>query len=295
MLQQDLSIQLPSPEQSFNPTWANPNGCQLYIKRDDLLHPVISGNKWRKLKYNLQQAQAKQATHILSFGGNYSNHLHALGWCCSRLNIRFTAIVRGYPEQALTPMLNDLKNWGAELHFVDRNTYRQRTEINYLQQLQATYPDACIIPEGGSNQLALKGVAEIYQELEQNYDYILCPVGSGGTMAGLLTASDKTQFRGIGVLKGEAYLEQMITALNPAAIEQNNWQLLHQFHHGGYAKSTPELLDFCQKVSTNHPFSIEPVYSGKLFYATKQLLAQGYFPAHSRVLLLHTGGLQGAR
>lgn len=295
MLQQDLSIQAPSPEQSFSPTWKNPNQCQLFVKRDDLLHPQISGNKWRKLKYNLQQITDNHSKHVLSFGGNYSNHLHALGWCCHTLGIKFTAIVRGYQQQPLTPMLKDLKSWGAELQFVDKQTYRQRAEPGYLAQLKLSYPQAVIVPEGGSNQLALKGVAEIYQELEQEYDYILCPVGSGGTIAGLLTASDKTQFIGIAVLKGESYLEQLVTELNPKAIQQKNWQLLHQFHHGGYAKSTEELIKLCNDVSTNYHFDIEPVYSGKLFFATKQLLADGYFSHKSRILLLHTGGLQGAR
>jgi 1-aminocyclopropane-1-carboxylate deaminase len=287
-----LGIKSPSPEQKLRLDW---HGYQLSIKRDDLLHPTISGNKWRKLKYSLLHVLTHKTSHIVSFGGGFSNHLHALGYCCKQLNIRFTAIVRGDYRANPSPMLQDLNTWQSDIHYVDKLTYQQRDKPDYLSLLQQQYPNALIIPEGGSNDLASQGVAEIVSELTESYDYIVAPVASGGTLAGLIEATQHSSSKvlGIAVLKGQDYLEALVQQLLPQSY--GHWSINHAHHFGGYAKSSNELRDFCQDFYQQTEVEIEPVYSGKLFYALRQLIQQGYFPANSHILVLHTGGLQGVR
>jgi 1-aminocyclopropane-1-carboxylate deaminase len=291
----------PSIESIIQPNWAATHGITLAVKRDDLLHPLISGNKWRKLKYALIPVIEANTKHIISFGGGFSNHLHALGYCCQQLNIQFTAIIRGNYSQNPSPMLQDLMNWNANINYVDRYTYQQRAVPDYLKSIQQQYPSAVIIPEGGSQQQALQGVGEIIQELQRQYDYILAPVASGGTLAGLITGVSEqhtltdTTIIGIGVLKGEGYLEQLVTDLLTTQQHTNNWHINHDYHFGGYAKSNDNLRHFCQDFHQQTDIKIEPVYSGKLFFGLRNLIEIGYFPEKSRILTLHTGGLQGAR
>jgi 1-aminocyclopropane-1-carboxylate deaminase len=296
-LQRRLNIQSPSSTQLIRPEWPGANHYQISLKRDDLLHPHISGNKWRKLKYALLEAQQNQIKHLISFGGGFSNHLHALGYCCYQMNIRFTAIVRGDYSGNPSPMLQDLVRWGAELHYVDRSTYQLRDQPQYLARFEQQYHEAIIIPEGGSQAAALKGVGEIISELSDDYDYIMAPVGSGGTLAGLINATQpNTHIMGIAVLKGKNYLENLVGQLLPeAAKSNNNWQINHDYHCGGYAKNNKELKAFCEHFMQQTKIPIEPVYSGKLFFALKDLIAKKVFPAGSKILVLHTGGLQGAR
>lgn len=294
-LQQTLAIKQPSPLAKININWLGLEDKVVDIKRDDLLHPIISGNKWRKLKYTLQYAIHNNIGHIISFGGGFSNHLHALGYCCQQLNIQLTVIVRGDYSSNPSPMLQDLLHWQAHIQYVDKLTYQQRTEAHYLEHLQQQYTGAYIIPEGGSNDSALKGVAEIVQELDEDYDYILAPVASGGTLAGLIQATHntKTKILGIAVLKGQGYLEELVQELLPQT--QPHWSVCHDYHFGGYAKRTEHLNQFCADFYQHTQIQIEPIYSGKLFFALCDLLAQGYFPAKSKILALHTGGLQGSR
>jgi 1-aminocyclopropane-1-carboxylate deaminase len=296
-LEQQLGIQVLSPEQVITPEWPGAENYSITVKRDDLLHPMISGNKWRKLKYALINIQQQNIKHVVSFGGGFSNHLHALGYCCHKMDIHLTAIVRGDYSANLSPMLRDLISWGHEVNYVDRLTYGRRDDAENLSSLSKKYPDAIIIPEGGSQHLALKGVGEIISELSQNYDYILAPVGSGGTLAGLIHAADKkTKILGVGVLKGEGYLEDLVVKLLPQATQsRQNWQINHQYHFGGYAKASEQLIEFCDNFYAQTNIDIEPVYSAKLFFALRDLITQQVFPAGSKILALHTGGLQGAR
>ncbi len=292
-LQQALNIDAPSPVHTLiTPDYPN---IQLDVKRDDLLHSVISGNKWRKLKYALLKASNDNVEHIISFGGGYSNHLHALAFTCHRLGISMTAIVRGDYTNNLTPMLNDISAWGSNIQYVDRKTYQRRENKDYISELIQQYERGIVIPEGGSQSLALSGVSEIVHELQQFYDIIIAPVGSAGTLAGIIDGVSNTNSKvlGIGVLKGQGYLEELVSRFLPN--ESDNWQINHQYHFAGYAKSTPELVDFCQRFEAQHKITIEPVYSGKMFFAIDDLLSNGFFPSGSRILAIHTGGLQGKR
>lgn len=268
------------------------------IKRDDLIDPIISGNKWRKLKYNLRHVKENGFKGIISFGGAYSNHIHALAYACFQNNINAIGIIRGENHYAENFTLSKAKKWGMDLHFVDRVTYRQRDNPDYLQCLSEQYPDHFIIPEGGSNTFALDGVAEICEELSQQtqYDTLLTPVGSAGTISGLIRG-DKNQHEilGIAVLKQQNYLEKEVNNLLKAG-ENNaydNWKVLNEYHDGGYAKFSQKNLKKLQDFSTKTGVPFEPIYSGKMVLALLDLISTGYFQPHHNIVLLHTGGLQG--
>ena len=272
------------------------------IKRDDIIHPIISGNKWRKLKFNLIHIKSNtQYIGALSFGGSYSKHIDAFAYACFQQNIPCIGVIRGEPQYADNYTLSWARHWGMKLHFVDRKTYKRRFDPDYLESLAQQYPDYFIIPEGGSNKLAIAGVAEIMSELKQQtqFDTLITPVGSGGTLAGLITG-DKEHFDsehkllGVAVLKDASYLVNEINSLLPSNSKpHNNWQLLNDFHRGGYAKFS--VVDSRRIIEFNRQTGVdfEPVYSGKMVLAFLDLLEQGYFAPKERIVLLHTGGLQG--
>jgi len=274
---------------------------EVKIKRDDLIHPIISGNKWRKLKYNLIHAKQRGYKGILSFGGSYSNHIHALSFACKQQGLASLGIIRGESQYGSNFTLSCAQQWGMKIQFVDRKTYRLRNEQDYLAELQHQYPDYFIVPEGGSNALALNGVAEVINELNQqtDFDTLMLPVGSGGTFAGLINA-DKNSHKllGIAVLKrGQAnrdYLTNEIKALLPKPAKKfSNWRVMNDFHRGGYAKFSADDCQRIQDFNTASSLTFEPVYSGKMLLAFLDLVEQGYFAAKQKIVLLHTGGLQG--
>lgn len=284
---------LPSPLIQIYPDWPEADKLTILVKRDDLIHPVISGNKWRKLR-PLLSSPDKPFTGVVSFGGGFSNHLHALGYLCASRHIPFVAIVRGNYTDNPTPMLRDLHSWGATIRYVTKQEYRDRTDPAYLDVLKRSYPNYTFIPEGGSQKDALQGVAEIVDELPTSVDCILSPVASGATLAGLSTAiQDHQQALGIAVLKGEGYLESLVSGLLPTP--NSRWKILHQYHHGGYAKTGESLLPFCKTFEEQTQIPVEPVYSGKMFFALKDMISAGFFEPGKTVVALHTGGLQGAR
>lgn len=293
-LQKQLGLSLPSPLQRFTPNWPGAEKVTLWIKRDDLIHPIISGNKWRKLSQLLAD-NAATIPHIVSFGGGFSNHLHALGWCCQQLGIEFTALIRGNYADSPTPMLTDLSRWQANIRYLTKLEYKQRDEPDFIAALSEQYPRALIIPEGGSQQAALTGVQPLLEECQIPFDKIITPVASGATMAGIISgASARQQVLGIAVLNGVGYLENLVAQFLPTN-SSRNWQILHQYHHGGYARTSPALLTLCKQMRQEYAIPVEPVYSGKVFYAVQELLAQGAFAAGEQVIIVHTGGLQGAR
>jgi 1-aminocyclopropane-1-carboxylate deaminase len=273
----------------------------VYIKRDDLLHNIVSGNKWRKLKYNLAQLKKNNHQGAITFGGSYSNHIHAFAYACKLENIPCIGVIRGEAQYANNFTLTWARQWGMSCHFVDRKTYRRRFETAFIDELHKQYPNHAIIPEGGSNALAIPGVSEVITELNQQIDFdtLLTPVGSGGTLAGLISgdsvAHDKQhKLLGIAVLKQAEYLANDIKALlTESGHKHKNWQLLTQFHRGGYGKFSQQdiqrILDFNRQTG----IIFEPVYSGKMLLAFLDLIQQNYFKVGERIVLLHTGGLQG--
>lgn len=269
-------------------------GITLYCKRDDLLHPRLSGNKWRKLKYPLRQALTEHAAGILSFGGAYSNHLHALAAAGQALNLPTVGIVRG-EASSHNPTLTDVRHWGMQLEFVNRQQYRRRQDSDWLAELAQRYPDYMILPEGGSCALALPGVAELWQELPPQIEMIL-PVASGGTMAGLLSARPTgAKVRGYAVLKSDPWLKKEIIALYPPAAHDKHWQLVYKYHGGGYAKCSVDDKLAIAQLAAELQLPLEPIYSGKALLGLFNDIATGHFKRGSTLVFLHTGGLQGAR
>lgn len=292
-----------SPLQEVNHPLLDQYAIKLAVKRDDLLHPDISGNKWRKLKFNLLTARSQHINHIVSFGGAFSNHIHALAAAGYHFGFKTTGIIRGESSYASNPTLKQASNWGMDLQFISRKEYRMRNDSDYLLSLKAKFPVALIVPEGGSNQYALPGVIEAVQEIQQQADYhvdhIVTATGSGGTLAGLIAGSEHTQINskitGIAVLKGADYLNQQVENLlqQYKVSKPNSWSLQTEFHQGGYAKISKELAIFCQQFIVQTGIPIEPIYTGKMFYAIFELIKQGYFKKGDHIVALHTGGLQG--
>ncbi|WMC12468.1 pyridoxal-phosphate dependent enzyme [Oceanimonas pelagia] len=271
------------------------HGLTLHIKRDDRLHAFISGNKWRKLKYVLRQALSERAAGLLSFGGAWSNHLHALAAAGQALGVPTAGIVRGEPEYAGNPTLSDARAWGMTLEFVDRQSYRRRHEADFLAGLAARHPGFYIIPEGGSCVLALPGVAELWRELPPCEELIL-PVASGGTLAGLLSARPgRTRVTGYAVLKGQGWLADTVHGLYAPAAHDPGWQLRLNHHGGGYAKCSPADRAAITELSEALAVPLEPVYSGKALLGLFRDIEAGHYAPGSRLIFLHTGGLQGAR
>lgn len=269
---------------------------ELWIKRDDLLHPIISGNKWRKLKYNLNHALFHQADTLISMGGAYSNHLHALAFAGQQLGLKTAAFVRGERPAQLNPTLIDLQQWGMQLDFVSRSDYRQLRQYKNYDSLPDLVSGQYWLPEGGATDLALQGVAEIMSELKQEFDMLMVACGTGATLAGLIAAAPvDMQILGVAALKGGDFLNADVKQLLPQAISRHNWQILLDYHFGGFAKYTPELKLFMHQFAAKHDVALDPIYTGKLLFAFYDLLNQGYFKPGQRILILHTGGLQGAR
>lgn len=282
-----------SPVQILQSPLLREKKLTVMVKRDDLNHPVVSGNKLRKLKYNLHHAKQHQYEGILTFGGAFSNHIYATAMACKLAQLKSKLIIRGIPLDVHNPTLKYARACGAELIAVDRMTYKRRNDNEYLNALQALYPNYWVVPEGGSNQLALEGLRDLANELPP-CDYVACAVGSGGTLSGMtLALPQTTQLLGFVVLKGAEQLKADIVDKYPEMATRTNWQLIDQFHGGGYGRFTPELWHFCQHFKAQHGISIEPIYTGKLLFGLWQLIEQDFFKPHSTLCVIHSGGLQG--
>ncbi len=270
---------------------------ELWVKRDDLLHPIISGNKWRKLKYILNQALFLQADCLVSMGGVYSNHLHALAFAGKQLGLKTIGLLRGEPPFQLNPTLQDLQAWGMELRFVTRKDYRLLRNYKQHDSLPGLELGQYWLPEGGAVDLACQGVAESIAEISIDFDSLVAACGTGTTLAGLIThALESSRILGIAALKGADFLTQDVQQLlNAKGVVSENWEIALDYHFGGFAKTTPVLLEFIQAFQNRHGIPLEPVYTGKTLFAVFDLLRRGYFKSGQRIIVLHTGGLQGNR
>lgn len=272
---------------------------KVFIVRTDLTHSQISGNKWYKLKHNLRAAQRQGATRIISFGGAYSNHIHALAYSAKAFGIPAVGVIRG--ERVENSTLADARSWGMQLHFVDRASYRQRHSTSWLAALQDDIGSGFIIPEGGSNELALKGVAELIPDIcEQipSVDYLLCACGTGGTLAGLISAAPgRIKVEGYPVLKGAEFLNTDIQALLDSAHAdvRCTWILDMDAHYGGYGKINAEHRSQWLALEQECNLPLDPVYTSKMLRRFIEKVQSGAYPAGSTLALMHTGGLQGRR
>ncbi len=272
---------------------------RVYVKRDDLLHPYISGNKWRKLKHNLLEASRLGATKLVTFGGAYSNHLAAVAAAGFESGISALGVVRGERTEPLNPTLKYAEECGMELMYVSRTNFRKKSNTSILEDLKINLEGCYVLPEGGTNCLALPGCAEIVEEIETQLvsmpDYICTACGTGGTLAGIVSGlKGQSTAIGISVLKGD-FLKNDVANLLASCGEpaRDNWQILTDYHFGGYAKFKPELIDFINDFQKTHGIPLDPIYTGKLFFAAFDLAEKGFFKKNSTVVLVHTGGLQG--
>jgi len=276
-------------------------GVQLDMLRLDLTHPQISGNKWFKLKHNLRQAKALSAPVLLTFGGAWSNHIHALAFAGWEEGIDTVGVIRGEEPDNYSKTLQDARRWGMKLHFVSRQQYRQKNDPKFLDELRSRYGNFQLIPEGGSNALAVKGGQEIVSHIERlggSYDKVCCACGTGGTLAGLIASRpENTEIVGVPVLKGADFLYSDIRALLQQAgvVDPGLWHLILDAHEGGYAKVSPQLADCMDRFVRATGIELEPVYTGKVMLALERMLGRGELVNGSRVLMIHSGGMQGLR
>ena len=258
------------------------NGYQLGVLRLDEIHPEISGNKWFKLKYNLEQAIIENKQTILTFGGAYSNHIAATAAACKLAGFQSIGIMRGETSSASNATLALAKENGMHLEFVSRELYKQKSEQAYLQALQAEYPDAYIIPEGGDNALGQKGCEEILSNSTTDYDLIFCAHGTGTTFKGIAKSLLPHQkLMAINVLKYEATSDLLNASIN------------NEYHFGGYAKHKKELLEFKIWFESRYHIPLDYVYTAKLMFGVFDLMKQGILSIDKKIVIIHSGGLQG--
>ncbi|MEQ1105129.1 1-aminocyclopropane-1-carboxylate deaminase/D-cysteine desulfhydrase [Acinetobacter ursingii] len=264
----------------------------LDLKRLDLIHPHISGNKFYKLKYNLQHAKQLGLDTLITFGGAFSNHIAATAYAAHYFGFRSIGIIRGeeLADQRLNHTLSTASQFGMQLEFINRQDYRNKDQPDFLAELQSRFPNAYIIPEGGTNSLAIQGCKEILSEQDrQNYDVICCAVGTGGTITGLIESSHFNQnILGFSALKGD-FLTSDVAHLTA----KKNWKIIDEYCCGGYAKTSAQLIEFIQLFEKQYQIPLEPIYTGKMLFGIFDLIEKAYFPPHTRILAIHSGGLQG--
>jgi 1-aminocyclopropane-1-carboxylate deaminase len=301
-----------SPIQQLDDALFESNKLKLFVKRDDLIHPQIHGNKWRKLKYNLAAFKTSGKSQILTFGGAFSNHIHATAAAGQLFNIKTIGIIRGERVDPLSPTLIFAEKCGMTLHFVSREAYRNKDIL--IKELNALYGDFYFLPEGGTNDEAVRGsmeiVEEVHSQLGYKPDYFCVACGTGGTLSGLTLACEPNQkivglcvvnynmFGEITKILQTSVIPNIELTKEPFYLIKNNnlptnYHLSTEYHFGGYAKWSPNLITFINNFKIKYGISLDPVYNGKMFYGVFDLIEKGYFKEGSTIVLVHTGGLQG--
>jgi len=268
----------------------------LFIKREDLIHPFVSGNKFRKLKYNLQEAKKLKKKALLTFGGAYSNHIAATAVAGKLGGFKTFGIIRGDElgknlketlEENAT--LREAHKNGMKFHFVSRELYRQKSSFGFIEKMKNKWGDFYVIPEGGTNCLAVDGCEEILTKEDSEFDYICSAVGTGGTIAGLIKSLKKHQkVIGFPALKGNFLSEE----IKKYTVKNNNWSLQKAYHFGGYAKYNEELITFINDFKNETTILLDPVYTAKMFFGILDLIKKDTFTEGTKILAIHTGGIQ---
>ena len=270
---------------------------ELFIKREDLIHPFVSGNKFRKLKYNLHEAKKRNQKTLLTFGGAFSNHIVATAVAGNINGFKTIGIVRGDElakniEKTLAnnSTLNEAHKNGMTLEFVSRESYRNKTSKEFIDNLRKKFGDFYIIPEGGTNIFAVNGCKEILTKEDAKFNYICCAVGTGGTISGLInSAKEHQKIIGFPALKG-GFLEEEI---HQFAKKDKNWTLNTEYHFGGYAKYNTDFIRFINEFKAQTNILLDPVYTGKMVFGIIDLIKKNKFLKNSKILAIHTGGIQG--
>ncbi len=268
------------------------SNCSLVIKREDTLHPDISGNKYRKLKYNLIEAKLLNKNTLLTFGGAFSNHIAAVAAAGKEFGFKTIGVIRG--EELIdkidgNPTLSFAKSCGMQFHFISREAYRNKTNKIFIETLKNTFGDFHLVPEGGTNSLAVKGCEEILTDKDVAFDYICSAVGTGGTLAGLVTSSKLHQtVLGFSALKGTFQSSEV-----DKYTTKTNYKIIDDYCFGGYAKIDAQLVRFINDFKEKTGIPLDPVYTGKMLFGIFDLINKGVLKDNSRILAIHTGGLQG--
>ncbi|MEQ8926546.1 MAG: pyridoxal-phosphate dependent enzyme [Fulvivirga sp.] len=275
----------------------NEKGVSLFIKREDLIHPYVSGNKWRKLRYNLIEAKERGYSRLLTFGGAFSNHIYATAAAAKEAGFECIGLIRG-EELATKPLnktLSFAKEKGMQLHFVEREVYREKDDPDYLFELIREFGEFYLLPEGGTNKLAVNGCAQILDINTKYYDIICCSVGTGGTLMGLISSAEKQQrVIGFSSLKGNFLENEIQLKMKAFGIKTKvSWQIEDHYHFGGYAKTSKELIDFIINFERKTNILLDQVYTGKMMFGIYDLIRKGNFKQGTKILAIHTGGLQG--
>lgn len=279
-----------SPVQNLTLPFLSQKNIHVDVKRDDMIHPYISGNKWRKLKYIILKAKSENRDHLITFGGAWSNHILATACLSANLGLKSTAYVRG--ERVENPVLQLCELFGMELRFTDREKYKNKELL--FDEFHQNDPKAFFVDEGGFSSEAAKGCEEIMEDLPFQYEHIFCACGTGATLAGLAKGAEihqpKAIVHGVPVLKGGDFIADAVDSLYP---NLTNIKLHTEYHFGGYAKTKPPLIEFIRGFCSTTGLLIEPVYTGKVFYALMDLIEKDYFESGEKILIIHTGGLTG--
>lgn len=300
----------PTPIQEIHDADLQKADVRLFIKREDLNHPYVTGNKWWKLKYNLEEAKRQGKNTLLTFGGAYSNHIYATAAAAQETGFKSVGIIRGEEIKPHNATLSFARKCGMELVFISREDYRKKQHPGFIEKLNRDFNEPYILPEGGSNELAVKGIVEFTQSLaETNYDYLCAPVGTGGTLAGLILGSaSQKKIIGFPVLKGgdllkadvDSFLKNFSLTSEYSRVPEKisdvlygNYELDASYHHGGYGKVTKELMTFLRDFEKHHGFRLDPVYTGKMMFGIIDRVKRGMFHRGTTILSIHTGGLQG--
>jgi len=271
-----------------------PNEITLHLKREDLIHPFVSGNKFRKLKYNLLKAKEEKKTKLLTFGGAFSNHIAAVAYAGKENKLETIGIIRGDELESQiseNPTLQFAQDCGMQFEFVSREEYHNKTNDFFIENLKNRYGDFYLIPEGGANSLAVKGCEEILTEEDSQFSHICCSIGTGGTISGLINSAHLDQkIIGFPSLKGD-FLSDDIRKF----AENSNWDLVADYHFGGYGKINEELVRFINDFYHLTKIPLDPIYTGKMMFGIVDLIQKGYFPNGAKIMAIHTGGLQGIK
>jgi 1-aminocyclopropane-1-carboxylate deaminase/D-cysteine desulfhydrase-like pyridoxal-dependent ACC family enzyme len=283
-----LTLQLPSPLTELDDDRLSAAGLRLYLKRDDLISAEVTGNKWRKLKYNLAAARDQGHDTLLTFGGAYSGHIRAVAAAGHYFGFQTIGVIRGEPHLPLNDALAAAARYGMRLTYLDRGTYRRKDSAAVVGRLRSEFGRFYLLPEGGTNELAVRGCAEITAEISVPFDLICCPCGTGGTLAGLASGLRPGQRAlGFAVLRGATFLDRDVARLQPAPTA--NWSLSHDFHCGGYARRTPELTAFIADFERRHGIDLDWVYVAKMMRGIFMLAGQKSFRPRTTVVALITG------
>lgn len=282
----------PTPVQEINDPVLSNAGVRLLVKREDLNHPRVSGNKWWKLKYNLAEARHQNKKTLLTFGGAYSNHIFATAAAAHESGFECIGIIRGEETLPLNNTLSFARDKGMQLYYISREDYRNKKSPELIEKFHNRFGDFYLIPEGGTNELAIQGVVQFAQTLGGDFDYVCCPVGTGGTLAGLINGLSENKITiGFASLKGAKFLHDEVGKW--LKISSTNWSIRTDYPFGGYGKVTDELISFQKKFASNHKIQLDLIYGSKMMFGVFDLAQKGFFRKGSTILTIHTGGLQG--